>query len=620
MQHLVQSLLNERSPEKRIAPSSTHQQRGQSFAIGRFTLFALMLVTAEGVAMLLNAQSYKLAGVSLVWLPNGLLIGALLCSPKKQWPAYLVMGQAIDIAFNFGSGGSLATSIAYAAFNTLETVTAVTLLRRHLSLDPDLTQARQLRYFLLYGVIVAPLTAALSASLYLYLHDGTPFSQSARFWFAADMLGIATVTPLFLSYHHGRRLSCRSNGETAFEFTVLFCVVLVVFGLSTFPTLWIVLLALILLGVRAGFTASALGLLTVIALGGYLTINGRGPLGLTLNHSLADRTLFFQCFVAVSMVGLYITEVAMTANRAAQSGLREGEARYRSLADELEGRVAERTLELKQEIAEREVIQHHLINAKLLAEESNRTKSIFLANMSHELRTPLNAILGYSELLEEDAADRRDHSAVADLQRVQKAGRHLLTIINDVLDLSKIESGRMDLHCEDITIVRVVEEVAAHIHPLARQQNNTFTTFMADAETTVYVDVVKFRQCLLNLLSNACKFTENGIISLDILADHGPEGRSTRWIVKDTGIGIGTNDLSRLFQAFSQVDSSATRRHDGTGLGLAISRRLINMMGGEITVETERGQGSTFTILLPDARSARTASKGQRAASAVNHE
>jgi signal transduction histidine kinase len=310
----------------------------------------------------------------------------------------------------------------------------------------------------------------------------------------------------------------------------------------------------------------------------------------------------------------------MTANRAAQSGLREGEARYRSLADELEGRVAERTLELKQEIAEREVIQHHLINAKLLAEESNRTKSIFLANMSHELRTPLNAILGYSELLEEDAGDRRDHSAVADLQRVQKAGRHLLTIINDVLDLSKIESGRMDLHCEDVSIARVVEDVAATIHPLAKQQNNTFTTFMADAETVVHVDIVRFRQCLLNLLSNACKFTENGKISLDILADHVPEGRSTRWIVKDTGIGIGTNDLSRLFQAFSQVDSSATRRHDGTGLGLAISRRLINMMGGEITVETERGRGSTFTILLPDARSARAASRGQRAASGVNHE
>jgi len=605
MQHLVQSLINERSLENRIVASAVDKERRQSFSIGRFTLFAIVVIVAEGVAMLLNAQSYKLAGVSLVWLPNGLIIGALLCSPRQQWLAYLALGHATDVVFNLGSGGSLGTSIAYASFNTLEIVTAAGLLHRHLSPDADLTQARQLRIFLLYGVMVAPLTAALSASLYLHFHDGTPFSQSARFWFAADMLGIATVTPLFLSYHHGKRLSRRSHRETVFQFAILLCVVSVVFGTSTFPTLWIVLLALILLGVRSGFTASALGLLTVIAVGGYLTITGRGPLGLTLNHSLADRTLFFQGFVAVSMVGLYITEVAMTANRAAQSGLRESEARYRSLADELEGRVAERTLELKQEIAEREVIQDDLINAKLFAEESDRAKSIFLANMSHELRTPLNAILGYSELLEEDAGDRGDNSAVSDLQRVQRAGRHLLTIINDVLDLSKIESGRMDLRCEDVSLARVVEDIAATIHPLAKQQNNTFTTFMSDAEAIVHLDIVKFRQCLLNLLSNACKFTENGKISLDVLADHGPEGGSTRWIVKDTGIGIRANNLSRLFHTFSQVDSSSTRRHDGTGLGLVISRRLINMMGGEITVESEYGRGSTFTILLPDARNLR---------------
>ncbi|MBB5058009.1 signal transduction histidine kinase [Granulicella aggregans] len=267
--------------------------------------------------------------------------------------------------------------------------------------------------------------------------------------------------------------------------------------------------------------------------------------------------------------------------------------------DDLEVRVADRTRELQNEIAEREVIQQDLLNAKLVAEESNRAKSAFLANMSHELRTPLNAILGYSEMLEEDAEAAGNQSEVADLKRIESAGRHLLMLINDVLDLSKIEAGRVELFSEPAQVGTLVNDIVATIDPIARKNKNVFLASTEDANATIYVDVTKFRQCLLNLLSNACKFTEGGIVRLRVEERVRDGAIWSCWEVSDTGIGIAEDDKAKLFQAFSQVDSSATRRHGGTGLGLAISQRLTRMMGGWIEFETKLGKGSTFTIYLP---------------------
>jgi signal transduction histidine kinase len=267
--------------------------------------------------------------------------------------------------------------------------------------------------------------------------------------------------------------------------------------------------------------------------------------------------------------------------------------------DELEARVADRTRELQNEIAEREVIQQDLLNAKLIAEESNRAKSAFLANMSHELRTPLNAILGYSEMLEEDAKAAGNQSEVDDLKRIESAGRHLLMLINDVLDLSKIEAGRVELFSEPAQVGTLVNDIVSTIEPLARKNKNVFLASAEDANATIYVDVTKFRQCLLNLLSNACKFTEGGIVRLRVEERARNGDIWSCWEVSDTGIGIADSDQAKLFQAFSQVDSSATRRHGGTGLGLAISQRLTRMMGGWIECETQLGRGSTFTIYLP---------------------
>jgi signal transduction histidine kinase/DNA-binding response OmpR family regulator/putative methionine-R-sulfoxide reductase with GAF domain len=229
--------------------------------------------------------------------------------------------------------------------------------------------------------------------------------------------------------------------------------------------------------------------------------------------------------------------------------------------------------------------------------EASQHKSQFLANMSHELRTPLNAIIGVSEMLREDAeATKQD---LEPLDRVLGAGRHLLALINDILDLSKIEAGRMELQLETFPLAPLIADVVKTIEPLAAKNANQVAVKCDGAIETLRGDQMRLRQALLNLMSNANKFTERGTITVDARQAQ-EDGRE--WIkiaVTDTGIGMTAEQMGKLFQEFSQADASTTRKYGGTGLGLAISKRFCQMMGGDITVESEPGRGSTFTIRLP---------------------
>jgi len=241
-----------------------------------------------------------------------------------------------------------------------------------------------------------------------------------------------------------------------------------------------------------------------------------------------------------------------------------------------------------------------LVRASNTAQEANRLKSEFIAKMSHELRTPLNAIIGFSEVLEEDALESENDLCIADLQKIQSAGHTLLAIINNVLDISRIEAGNLTLHPHEFNIQQTVNEALSTIEPLASKNNNTVNVQFEDGLDLMYADESRLRQSLLNLLSNACKFSQNGIISLEVAKINEADGKECLIIkVSDTGIGIEYEQLKSLFQPFSQIDASINRRYTGTGLGLVLAKRFCQLMGGDLLARSQKGAGSTFTIKLP---------------------
>ncbi len=251
--------------------------------------------------------------------------------------------------------------------------------------------------------------------------------------------------------------------------------------------------------------------------------------------------------------------------------------------------------------AEQEVrkLYDDLAAAHEQALEANRVKSQFLANMSHELRTPLNAIIGYSELLQLLAARKNDVTYTADLERIHKAGKHLLTLINDVLDISKIEAGKMQLELQIFTPESLVFEIQETIAPLSAQNANEFEVRIAENLGAVNADYVRLKQCLLNLLSNACKFTHQGRVTLSVSQERQTDSDYVTFRVDDTGVGVSEEQIAKLFQPFTQADASTTRKYGGTGLGLAITKKLCDAMGGSLSLQSKLGAGSSFSMKLP---------------------
>ncbi|NQE32810.1 PAS domain-containing sensor histidine kinase [Microcoleus asticus] len=330
-----------------------------------------------------------------------------------------------------------------------------------------------------------------------------------------------------------------------------------------------------------------------IRLGGQIVgILSLEHIGAPRQWALEERTF------ADSLANLVALAIEGFERQRAQEALSKAKAQLEMTVDQRTAQLTAANKLLRIEIAERKRTEIALQEALHKAEAASRAKSTFLANMSHELRTPLNAIIGYSEMLQEEALESGLEEILPDTQKIYNAGKHLLTLINDILDLSKIEAGRMELYLENFDLGNLIEEVVATLHPLVEKNHNELQVSCSPNLGVMYADLTKVRQILFNLLSNALKFTEGGTVLLSATRESAGGSDSVYLQVSDTGIGMSAEQQHGLFQPFIQGDASTTRKYGGTGLGLAISRLFCQMMGGDITVESQFGVGSTFTVQL----------------------
>jgi signal transduction histidine kinase/DNA-binding response OmpR family regulator len=522
------------------------------------------LAVVVGVAYFLAARLSlalltKPEGVAVFWPAAGVAAGVLIAlGPRARWPV-AAGAMAATIVANLLGDRNLWSTILFAMCNAGEAVLTAWLIEHYFGAGFNLGRLRNV-LGLMAAAIVGTAVSGIggSISFKLFHSSTTPMLTTWEHWFASDGLGIITVAPLLVELAAAAR--DRPSRSEIVEGILAVAALAVTSGIAMFlppqllatvipiallfpPLLWLAARCQPIFAAAAAFIVS----LMIV----WNTTFGIGYLG-NPNVPVPERILAAQGGI------LLVTLVALV--------------------------LAALFAEIRAKSHQLEIASQH--------------KSQFLANMSHELRTPLNAIIGYSEILQEEVRDLKQDQLAPDLKKIETAGRHLLSLINDILDLSKVEAGRMDVFVEDTEIAPLLDEVRSIIAPLAEQNGNVLECRLSSGLRGIRTDRTKLKQSLLNVLSNASKFTRNGRVALIVEPVDGTRA-TVRFAISDTGIGMSEEQLARLFEAFSQADASTTKKFGGSGLGLAITRHFCRLLGGDITVTSRPGVGSTFVITLP---------------------
>jgi signal transduction histidine kinase/CheY-like chemotaxis protein len=522
------------------------------------------LAAAVGVAYFLAARLSLLLltkpeGVAVFWPASGVAVGVLIAlGPRARWPV-AAGAMVATIVANLLGDRNIWSTLLFALCNAGEAVLTAWLIEHYFGSGFSLGRLRNV-LGLMAAAIVGTAVSGIGGSIAFKLFHSTttPMLTTWGHWFASDGLGVITVAPLFveLAAVSRDRLSRSELTEgvlavatlalmSAFAIFLpqrLLATVLPV-GLLFPPLLWLAARCRPVFAAAAAFIVSLTIVCTTTFELGYFGNPG---------VPIAERILAAQGGIVVVTLGALVLAALFA--------------------------------EIRDKSHQLEIASQH--------------KSQFLANMSHELRTPLNAIIGYSEILQEEVKDLNLDQLTPDLKKIENAGRHLLSLINDILDLSKIEAGRMDIFLEDIELAPLLDEVRSIITPLKEQNGNTFECRLSSTLRGIRTDRTKLKQSLLNILSNANKFTQNGRVALIVEPVHG-DRPLVRFAISDTGIGMSEEQLGRLFETFTQADASTTKKFGGSGLGLAITRHFCRLLGGDITVTSGRDEGSTFVITLP---------------------